>query len=444
MGGGGPRRRFSSGVGKLSMEQDKTDVLVVGAGPVGLYAALVLAQSGFKVRVIDRERRVTSRSYACALHPRTLHLLDTAGLAPELIPHGRRISRVAFYEGAERRAELNMSRVGGDFPFVLTISQAILEGTLERKLTQAGVRIQWDHRFDDLEQGADSVIVKVEKLGGTSTGYIVPHWETVVERSFELRTQFVIGTDGHNSLVRRRLGLDYQRLSALEHFGVYEFESDAPAEDEMRVVLGPTSTNVLWPLARNGQRWTFQLTRGDVSAEFPNKERRAARLQEATVDEQLKRHVENVASHRAPWFKNRVREITWCAEVPFERAVVEEFGRGRCWLAGDAAHQTGPVGAQSMNVGMHEAEGLARNIANILRGKAGMETLESYKEERQIEWQRLLGQKAVLRARNDTDSWVGERASRLLSCIPGSGAELSNLAEQIKLDFCGMAVAAGG
>ena len=64
----------------------------------------------------------------------------------------------------------------------------------------------------------------VEKLGGTSLGYIVPHWETVVEKRLSVRARFLVGADGHNSLVRRRLGLDYHRVAGPEFFAAYEFE----------------------------------------------------------------------------------------------------------------------------------------------------------------------------------------------------------------------------
>src|SRR5206468_12569090 len=130
-------------------------------------------------------------------------------------------------------------------------------------------------------------------------------------------------------------------------------------ENEIRVVLDETTTNVLWPLGENRFRWTFQLSRPEAGADFPDKERRAVRLEQPIIDERIRQCVERVAHHRAPWFTAAVKKITWCTEVAFQHRLAMSFGRNRCWLAGDAAHQTGPVGVQSMNAGFREAGHLA-------------------------------------------------------------------------------------
>jgi len=76
----------------------RTEVLVVGAGPVGMLTALLLSRDGVNVRIIDRDWRTASRTYACALHPRTLQLLSTVELTREVLAVGQQVSRVAFYE----------------------------------------------------------------------------------------------------------------------------------------------------------------------------------------------------------------------------------------------------------------------------------------------------------------------------------------------------------
>ena len=111
---------------------------MVGAGPVGLLTAILLAESGIEVRIIDREERTTARSYACALHPRTLKLLDRMGLAAPIIARGRRIEKIAFYDGASRQAEVNLARLGGPFPFMVILPQNDFESVLEQRLRQAG------------------------------------------------------------------------------------------------------------------------------------------------------------------------------------------------------------------------------------------------------------------------------------------------------------------
>jgi 2-polyprenyl-6-methoxyphenol hydroxylase-like FAD-dependent oxidoreductase len=415
------------------MRKEQTEVLVVGAGPVGLASALLLAEAGAEVQIIDRESRTAARSYACALHPSTLKLLDRLGLASTLVEQGRKVGTIGLYEGKDRRAELNLAEAGGDFPYLLIVPQNTFEGLLEQRLRERGIEVNWNHRFDDLQQGADAVTVTIEKLGGTATGYIVPHWETVVQDRFRVSAQFVVGCDGNNSLVRQRLGIESSRLAGPEFFAAYEFEAGTPAEDEVKVVLDATSTNVLWPLSGNKHRWTFQMVKSELPTEFPEKERRAVHVAQSNVDENIRQYVEKVARHRAPWFVSGVNQVTWCTDVVFEHRVAKSFGQGRVWLAGDAAHQTGPVGAQSMNVGILEAESLVGKLWKALQEDTALATLESYNEERSKEWQSLLGMTGGLRPSSATPPWVAQRCARLLSCLPGSGKALTRLAAHLGL-----------
>ena len=417
------------------MRERQTEVLVAGAGPVGLWSALLLAHAGLQVIIVDREERTAARSYACALHPATLKRLERFGLAQKAIAGGRKVAKVAFYEGTVRRAELNLSALGGDFPFLVILPQNAFESLLEQRLREAGVKVLWNHRFADCSDEEQSVAVTIEELAGTSTGYIVPHWETVVKERSVIRAQFVVGADGHHSTVRQRLGLDQERVGARQHFAAYEFESDTPAEEEVRVVMDDATTNVLWPLSQNRYRWTFQLVHSEMPAEFPEKDRRAARLAEPQIDERIREYVQKVARHRAPWFAAKIQEILWCSEVVFEQRMTKAFGRNRCWLAGDAAHQTGPVGVQSMNAGFAEGERLADTLQKVVRQQGSLELLEGYNQQWQAEWRRLLGLTGGLTGRNGTEPWIRERSARLLPCLPGLGNDLTALCNQLGLEW---------
>ena len=417
------------------MREERTEVLVVGAGPVGLWTALLLAEGGVEASIIDREERTSARSYACALHPRTLKLLKRLNLAEAVLNLGQRVQTVAFYDGQTRRAELKVSDAEGEFPFLLILPQGAFEKVLEDRLRQAGVAVNWNHRFDSLQAEPEAVVATVEELSGTATGYIVPHWETVVKRRFPVEAGFVIGADGANSLVRQRAGIGNEHVAGPYFFAAYEFESEEKAGAEVRVVLDDTTTNVLWPLSGNKYRWTFQMVQSHMSQEFPEKERRAVHLAQKTVDERIRQYVQKVAGHRAPWFSAGVKEVTWCTEVVFEHRLAKQFGRDRCWLAGDAAHQAGPVGVQSMNAGLDEATALAACLRRILRENAPVETLAGYEREHRDQWRRTLGLAGGLKARSETDTWVRDRAARLLPCLPGTGEDLAMLAGQLKLDL---------
>ena len=120
-----------------------TEVLVVGAGPVGLFASLLLAQHQVETQLIDEEWRGGAHSYALALHPHSLDLLAGAGVLPDLLPYGRALSGMAFYDGGERKAEVSFGALGGANPYLLVVPQNVLEEVLVRHLQQRGVGVKW-------------------------------------------------------------------------------------------------------------------------------------------------------------------------------------------------------------------------------------------------------------------------------------------------------------
>jgi len=414
------------------MREERIEVLVVGAGPAGLLTALTLAQAGVETIIIDREPRTTARSYACAIHPRTLELLGGVGIADDLISSGRKIETVAFYEKAARRAQVKVSDGSDKYPFLLVLPQSVLESTLETKLREAGVKVRWHQRFDDLQQQPDAVEVMVEELEGTTGGYAVPHWEELVKRRTPIYCRFLVGADGPNSLVRRRLGLDLKTTAPRQFFAAYEFEPEGRTEDELRIVLDPMTTNVLWPLPGSKLRWTFEMPEAGQDPEFPEKERRAVRFSQKIVDEEIRQYVETVAKHRAPWFASGIKEITWCTSVSFQPRIATAFGKENCWLAGDAAHQTGPAAAQSMNQGFIEATRLAEAIIHIQKGDGNEELLAAYAKASLESWHKMLGISGETEPANTATDWIKSNWNRILPSLPGTAEQLPGLAGRIQ------------
>jgi 2-polyprenyl-6-methoxyphenol hydroxylase-like FAD-dependent oxidoreductase len=414
---------------------DRTEVLVVGAGPVGMFTALQLAGSGIAVQLIDQESRTAGRSYACALHPRTLQLLDEAGLAREAIQRGQRVETVAFYEGALRRAEVKLSSLPAAFPFVLVLAQSSLEDLLEKKLQERGVQVQWNHRLADLEMRDGAAVAGIEELALTGKGYIVPGFELEVKKTVSARADFVVGADGQNSAVRHRLGIASEAAGEPELFTVYELETETGLPPEMRIVLHEQTVSVLWPLAEKKCRWTFQWPRADAPGDFPQKDRNRFTVAESPGEKGSRHQLQQLLSARAPWFQAGIQDVGWGAEIQFARRLARQLGRERAWLAGDAAHQTGPVGMQSMNMGMREGADLAAKLGRILREKGPLDLLEDYNREHRTEWEQMLGWKGGAKAGAATGAWVRERGAKALSCLPATGRELSLLLRQLGLEW---------
>jgi 2-polyprenyl-6-methoxyphenol hydroxylase-like FAD-dependent oxidoreductase len=416
------------------MLRDHADVLVVGAGPVGMFTALSLLEHGVRVRIIDKEANTAAKSYACALHPGTLKLFWKAGLMPEGLQNGHRIRSIGLYEGRERRASIRISELPLEFPYILVLPQSDLETLLETKLNKlTNFQLDWNSRLSELN--VDSVVpsANIDKLGQTVIGYSVPDFEGVVVKTTHLSADFVVGADGANSMVRRSLGIEYERVGDPELFVVYEFECAEKNRDEMKIVLDGTTVSVMWPLSPNRCRWSFQINRAGEAADFPGKERRSYIMREAQSEEDSKHHLLNLLKQRAPWFEDEIGEVDWSADIEFQHRLATRFGRNRCWLAGDAAHQTTPIGMQSMNIGLREGADLAGRIERVLREKAPIDILDDYNSESQAEWQSLLGRKGPPKPEENTSPWIKAHCSNLQSYLPASGQDLSLLLQDIGL-----------
>jgi 2-polyprenyl-6-methoxyphenol hydroxylase-like FAD-dependent oxidoreductase len=404
------------------------EVLVVGAGPVGLVAALFLQRRGVRVEVVDMDQRTSQHSYAPAIHPRTLQILDEAGLSEGLIAAGRKLTKVAFYEGRERRAEIDYSALASEHPYLLILRQSVLERAAEEALRRAKLEVLWGHRLQSLDAADATLRAEVAKLDQVAAGYPVARSERLVVRSATVRPDYVIGADGYDSAVRRMAGIEMTAHGAGEHFSVYEIEATGDLPAEVRVILDPAQTSVYWPLEQGRCRWGFQ-------------------IQDASGHEASMERLEQFIAARAPWWTARPTQVYWSTLALFEGRLARSFGKGGVWLAGDAAHQAAPVAVHSLNSGLAEARELAARMTRILREGGAASLLDELATETHDAWQWLLdastpsresGEAGTLarrevRALPGADPWVRQTRARIFACVPASGDDLEALLGQIGL-----------
>jgi 2-polyprenyl-6-methoxyphenol hydroxylase-like FAD-dependent oxidoreductase len=411
----------------------QTDVLVVGAGPTGLVAALSLAEAGLSVEVIDEEWRPAGHSYALALHPRSIGVLAELGIAQDAIAQGQKLESLTVLAGDEKRGTQRCAVLDERFPFLLSLPQNGLEKLLADALARKAIKVRWSHRLAGLETRDDSVVATVQRLEKESAGYGVAHTEWSIAETLEFRAGFVIGADGHRSLVRRALGTPLDEVGPSQAFAIFECTAPA-AGDEERLVLREDSVNALWPLPEGRARWSMEVAAPEVSAADRHKGRLTTLVGERFFPHLDESRTRELLRERAAWFASRAGDIGWSIEVRFERRLAASFGSGRVWLAGDAAHLTGPAGMQSMNAGLAEAHELAVGIASIRSGRARLESLEAYGRERHAEWSFLLGLRGGLRPGPETSEFVARNVARLLPCLPAIGKDLPALASQLGLE----------
>jgi 2-polyprenyl-6-methoxyphenol hydroxylase-like FAD-dependent oxidoreductase len=408
------------------------DVLVAGAGPVGMFASLLLADRGLRVRLIDEQYRCTAQSYALGLHPRSLELLDEAGVADELISRGRPLSAMAFYSGNERRAELSFSKGGSRFPFLLVLPQCTLEEVLERHLLRRKVRVEWKHRLESARPAGKGLRAVVHELARESTGYAAVPADWIVDQELTVRSSYVLGADGHRSTVRRQLGIPFDEVGSSQLFAVFEFSTEGPDLDEARVAIDNAGVSVLWPLGNGRFRLGFEM-KSEAPPESP---REKSRLFVVVGDSSFvylhPDSLQKLIAARTPWFEHRIGEIRWSMAVRFERRLAGRFGQGRTWLAGDAAHLSPPIGLWSMNIGLREAADLAWRLAAVLREESAPSMLDIYGHNFFEEWRALLTSRPT-RPASGAAGWAEQNADQILPCIPASGEELAKLLAQLGL-----------
>lgn len=415
----------------MSTLAKQVDVLVVGAGPCGLMAALEAAHAGLEVEIIDTAWRTSAQSYACGLHPASVSHLARRGLESAALDAGVRIDTVGFYESRERRAELKLGDLNAPHPYLLVLPQDRLEELLETELHARGVRVRWGHRLDQFIQDDHGVSAQVERLAFTSVGYPVARSEVMVGSTHAVTARYLVGADGFNSHVRQILGLPLETLGADLAYDVFEFQPATEAPREFRLAFGKSTTDAFWPQPGWLCRWSLQIT--DHKESHPDKEQQAFVVVDEEHDATARAQATRRIRSRAPWFEPEIREVDWTSRVGFRSMMASRAGLNRTWLIGDAAHQTSPTGMQSMNIGLREAADLVQRLARILHQAESPSLLEEYNAQRRSEWRQLLGAERGLQANPTTPDWTRSHVQRLLPCLPGSGPELRAYATQLGL-----------
>jgi 2-polyprenyl-6-methoxyphenol hydroxylase-like FAD-dependent oxidoreductase len=186
------------------------------------------------------------------------------------------------------------------------------------------------------------------------------------------------------------------------------------SNSEMILTFSEGFASAMLPLPEGRVRWGFQI-----------ESRTTERLYASDLSALLARH--------APWFQGGVDRIDWGSVVRFERRIARRFGKGRAWLAGDAAHGTSPLGAQSMNVGLAEAHDLVRRIAKCTKPGGTLDELEQYGTESQREWQKLLGVNVSFDLLPQAPRWLAQLARRIVPALPVSGFDLEWILGQLGL-----------
>jgi pentachlorophenol monooxygenase len=339
-------------------------------------------------------------------------LLDQIGLANELISQGKRVREVLIYDGTKLHTRIDFARTGSVFPFVLVLPQRELETALVERLRREGVKIHWNHTVKEIHPQEDHVVLSLVHRHRESLGYPIARLEWVEGKPFDWTARYVLGADGYDSSVRKAISAEYRDYDDHRWFAVFEYETPERLGDEIRIICRHDGLASYVPLSGNDCRWTFEIP-------------------EPTERDPSPHDFYQYVTTRVKWSVPVPEHMRWSTIVRFERRLTTSFAEGPILLAGDAAHLTGPIGSQSMNVGLVEATEAAWRLAHVILASAPRELLASYDKMCRLEWQHLLQLSAAPPLPPIADPWLRENLRDLLPCIPASGADLDAILREL-------------
>ena len=327
-------------------------VLVAGAGPVGLTAALMLARHGTPVRIIDSDEAPTGLSKALVVWQRTMETL-----AP-ILPPGRFSAEhpvlhgVMLRLGTGRTIEVEIPSDPEGAPACVLIPQSATERILLTRLDELGVRVERRTALTGFATGDDGVTCEIAGPEGAE----------------QMRTPWLVACDGSHSVARHTLNLEFPGQTVAQRWMLADFEiAPGPTPDEHRIQIRVNKgIAALFPMGSG--RWRLIADLGDGAREGEASTFTPAQVQ-AVLDSRTDLGWKITTSH-------------WTSDFGVNERQVARYVHGRVVLAGDAAHVHSPAGGQGMNTGMQDAANLAWKIALVQRGAAPESLLATYQDER--------------------------------------------------------------
>jgi 2-polyprenyl-6-methoxyphenol hydroxylase-like FAD-dependent oxidoreductase len=342
------------------MQAESSPVLIVGAGPVGLSAALALAQSGVSVRIIDRLDEPTTQSRAAIIHARTLELFERLGIVEDFLARGVKVHGAAIYgPGGKLLTRPNLDHLPTAYAFMLGLDQSETERLLTARLAEHGVHVERQVELVGLAQTSNAVRTHLRHADGSESTVEFP---------------WLIGCDGARSAVRGALGmhLEGETLDTTWITADVKIRWDRTSDEAVAFLSGEGFAFIA-PM--NDDRWRVIV---NVPKMTPTE---AEKITIADVQTIVRERFDLDAPLYDP---------VWISPFSINTRLAPAMHSGRVFLAGDAAHVHSPVGGQGMNTGIQDALNLAWKLALVARGEADEAILDSYDLERHANAKKLL------------------------------------------------------
>ena len=326
----------------------ETEVLIVGAGPTGLMAAVVLGKAGVPAVVVDRKAGPTKESRALAVQARTMEIYDQLGLSAQVVAGAFVATTMQIGDGRSGGLDIGTAQAGDTaFPGVRIFEQSRNEHLLYGALTEGGNDVLWQHRLVDLVDRTDDADGRISALVEGPDGLV------------RIAARWCIGADGASSSVRRHLDLRFDGVTDDATFWVADLRDvRGLPEGSMAMRFGARTFAVAFPLGADGHTRLIALAPHDT----------------VTQDQALASAHDDLGLTLGP--------VDWFSTYRVHHRVASKFRVRSVFLAGDAAHVHSPVGGQGMNTGLQDAHNLALLLADVRHGRVTSAALDRYERER--------------------------------------------------------------
>ncbi|KAF9151380.1 hypothetical protein BG015_006739 [Linnemannia schmuckeri] len=402
-------------------------VLISGAGPVGLYEALLLTQLGIPVRIIEREMAISPNSRALGLHARSLEIFQFTGTINAFLEAGMPITNVSYYKNARLVGSLPVIQATEHSMFStgLFLEQAKTSEIFLDKLKEFGVHVEygWELLDTKVVEGGEEEYVETTIRRASVGGNVAKDKDQVMgdtglgaeqeDKEYEtqiVRSKYLVACDGGRSTVRHKINVNFPGRTLTHKTLMWDghCDCDIPLSAGLTAVKGPNGKTLM----------VFPMNEGLVRIGVEDCDMAPGEDFEQTLRELTDEHFESVVAETAYPAKFKINSTTWltCFKTN-ERRAEQYVYKNRIFLAGDAAHVHSPAGGQGLNTGLHDAHNLAWKLGYVLNGLAKPEFLLPTYEERGAMADRAIRLSSKLLTRRMAKGFVADLKAYLFFLI---------------------------
>lgn len=313
------------------MKKRDTDIIIVGGGPVGLYLAGRLIQTGISCKVLEKRTEIDQHSKSLGIHPVSLELFEKAGIVDPFLDEGLKIKKGIAFWNSEKLGEISFKKCPPPFPYILALPQWKTEAILE----------EWVQELDKnvLIRGAN-----VNEIAQKKDLVEILFHQNGVE--YSLTSRFLIGCDGKNSFVRKSCGIKFVGKAYPDCYIMGDFEDSTELGSDAAVYLHAEGLIESFPLPNNHRRWVVKTDQ----------------FMDDSTPVQLILLIKQRIQHNLDGVENFM-----VSSFGVQQYSAETYHQKNILLAGDAAHVVSPIGGQGMNLGWLDAEDLVSIIVYSLK-----------------------------------------------------------------------------